>query len=154
MYAHCNKLLICLTLAFALNVQAAEPSKNERFLKSILQLGAVFSIIEGLRSDPSCADNVYQEVDLNAYINLVPETKAKEKKEERMAQIKMIRVMMQTTKLEKSSKTLGQAAYENARETVLRMKEQMGDKSGYCDDLYSMAQGLFQKAQDNLKLAQ
>lgn len=134
----------------------AEPTSDERIMKSIGQILGSVSLKDGLANDPMCKGKTYRKFSLNEFVQAVAQKdkKVAGDKENFQAQIASVIADAIKEKLP-NGKTVGQSTYDtmvlNIKNTL---KAQNGQNGNYCDSVNEASEGLYQKAIDNIKLIQ
>ena len=147
-------LVILLTLSlFTKHVdsqEVKEPSSAERLYKSMTQLAAAVTVKKGLETDSNCQSKKYREISVASFVKLMALNQDQSKQAETM--LKDLIQQAQNTKLP-DGRISGPALYESmvksAKENI-RMAG--GNQANYCDGVNDSADGLLQKAKDNIKL--
>jgi hypothetical protein len=145
-------------LLFSLTTYAqtnSGPSSDERIGKSIMQLVAVASLKDGLVNDSLCKVKGYPKLTFVEFVNLLAE---KDKsvggaaKEKFLSQISGMISDATKAKLP-DGKIVGQMNYDLMVQNVKNMQRSLPSQgNNYCDAVNEAADGLYQKALDNIRL--
>jgi hypothetical protein len=146
-------LLLCSVTAFAQNTAA--PSDDDRIGKAIMQLVAVASLKEGLGNDSSCKANKYSKLTFEEFVNLLAQKDKSvggSEKEKFINQISGVISDAIKAKLP-DGKLVGQMNYDVMVQNVKNMQRSLPSQgNNYCDAVNQAADGLYQKALDNIRL--
>ena len=148
-YIYFIAVLLCLTFKSF----AAEPTNVERLQKANTLVISAFMMNYELQQDTNCKSKKYSDFDWNDWINNFPANSGNEKsKLDALKSLKEAVEVMKKTKAPNSDKTISQVTYNNMKDSLIKQNNLLGSKEGYCDQLYSAAEGLLQKSKDNIKL--
>ncbi len=127
-----------------------DQNSAERLYKSMTQLAAAVAVKKGLESDLNCKSKKYSEISVASFVTLLQFNQEQSKQAESML-IGLIQ-QAQNTKLP-DGRSSGPALYEKM---VKSTKESMlmaggNQLSNYCDRVNDAADGLHQKAKENIQ---
>jgi hypothetical protein len=151
-------VIFCSVLLFSLATYAqtnSGPSSDDRIGKAIMQLVAVASLKDGLLNDSLCKAKGYPKLTFVEFVNLLAE---KDKSIGGAAKEKFLNqisgVISDATKAKlPDGKIVGQMNYDLMVQNVKNMqKSLLGQGNNYCDSVNEAADGLYQKALDNIRL--
>lgn len=148
-----NVAYIVAVSFLAIKSFAAEPTNVERLQKANTLVISAFMINFELQQDANCKSKKYNDFDWNDWINNFPINSGSEKsKMDALKSLKETVEVMKKTKAPNSDKTISQFTYINMKDSLIKQNNQLGSRESYCDQVYSAAEGLFQKSKDNIKL--
>ena len=131
-----------------------EPTNHQRLTQSMNQLAGALSIKRGNRVEPACASVTYKEIPVEEYMESVDDLEFRSSgKRAGQSQKNELRGIIYKM-LEGDIPNQGpfwRVTYHGVQKSVISMYPTLKEKE-LCDALDSMANGLFQKAKDNLKL--
>lgn len=145
-------ILIALSLStkHVESQEVKDPSSADRLYKSMTQLAAAVTVKKGLESDANCKSTKYREISVMSFVKLMGLNQDQSKQAETM--LNGLIQQAQSTKLP-DGRISGSALYESmVRSAKENIRMTGGNQSNYCDGVNDAAEGLLQKAKDNIKL--
>ncbi|NBP39995.1 MAG: hypothetical protein EBV34_16435 [Betaproteobacteria bacterium] len=134
------------------NLNAQEPSKNDRFVKAVIQLMSSFSIKRGLEEDPICKQKNYKDFSVEEVVASMPDSAFKNEgdREAMRKQIEKFKTVVDV--VEADGRPMWKKMYE---QTIVSYKAGgviPNTRDGHCDVMYQAASNIFLNAKNNFKL--
>lgn len=147
-------LLMSILLSNSSNAQANSGSASgDRFTNALTQLVGATSIKEGLSKDQSCSKKEFSKVNLEAFVSLMGEKDKNFSNEEQTKFLNQLKGTIDESLKAKlpDGKTIGQMNYEAIAQSIRNMQKSMSGVD-FCETVNKTAEGLYQKAMDNIRL--
>jgi hypothetical protein len=136
----------------SLDALAEEPSKGERVMKSFSQFSGAKLLVYELKRDPKCQKKTFLDFEPENWLSALPGSVSQQEKTQlKEVAVKAFEVMF-TTKAPNSDKSLSEVNYLTMKDMVKKIATNSGENIDECEAMYTMAQGLFQKSKDSLRL--
>jgi len=151
-----NLALLLMVIVFSgiSNAQTnSEPVTGDRVTNALMQLIASSAVKEGLIKEQSCNKKEFPKINLEAFVSLLAQKDKNISNEEKgkfLTQLNGTIAESLKAKLP-DGKTVGQMNYEVMAQNVRNMQKSMSGVD-FCETLNKSAEGLYQKAMDNIRL--